>query len=358
MEINMKDKLRSLRQQKNITQETLANYLGITPQSVGKWERGEGFPDITLLPKLAFYFEVSIDELLGVDQIKVQEKIEEYSREAGICMRNGETEKYHELWERAYVEFPNDTSVMTNLMCALNFPNNSKENILRAISLGEKILEKSTESIERQAAVQQLCLAYNNLGDKEKALYYAEMGGDESITKKVLKMIVCDGEDGVRVCQDYIAQLVRFITNAAYYMTEKVTYPPEKAIEVYQSAIDIMKCLYSDGNFGEDYIILSSLYLLIAKKYAEMKDGVRTVRALEECRRYAIVHVTLPEEMDYTTPLVDRLKYQAKKSSKIYKGNACNLRLESLKHSSFDFIREDDGFKKIIADLEKHAEQI
>lgn len=43
MEINLKDTLRRLRQKKNITQETLAAYLGITHQSVGKWERGEGF---------------------------------------------------------------------------------------------------------------------------------------------------------------------------------------------------------------------------------------------------------------------------------------------------------------------------
>lgn len=58
MQINLKDKLRSLRLQKNITQEALANHLGITPQSVGKWERGEGFPDITLLPRIAFYFDI------------------------------------------------------------------------------------------------------------------------------------------------------------------------------------------------------------------------------------------------------------------------------------------------------------
>jgi len=60
MEINLKEKLRTLRQQRNITQEALANHLGITPQSVGKWERGEGFPDITLLPKIAFYFNVNV----------------------------------------------------------------------------------------------------------------------------------------------------------------------------------------------------------------------------------------------------------------------------------------------------------
>ena len=44
MNITMKDTLRALRRQKKVTQEELANHLGITAQSVGKWERGEGFP--------------------------------------------------------------------------------------------------------------------------------------------------------------------------------------------------------------------------------------------------------------------------------------------------------------------------
>lgn len=54
MEINLKEKLRALRQQKNITQEALANHLAITPQSVGKWERGEGFRISLCYPKSRF----------------------------------------------------------------------------------------------------------------------------------------------------------------------------------------------------------------------------------------------------------------------------------------------------------------
>ena len=72
MNITMKDTLRALRRQKKVTQEELANHLGITAQSVGKWERGEGFPDITLLPRIAFYFDITVDELLCVDQVRVE----------------------------------------------------------------------------------------------------------------------------------------------------------------------------------------------------------------------------------------------------------------------------------------------
>jgi transcriptional regulator with XRE-family HTH domain len=57
---------------KNFTQEDLAEHLGITPQSVSKWERGESYPDITLLPALANIFETSIDLLVGMDVIRAK----------------------------------------------------------------------------------------------------------------------------------------------------------------------------------------------------------------------------------------------------------------------------------------------
>jgi transcriptional regulator with XRE-family HTH domain len=84
MEINFKESLKKLRREKNISQETLAKYLCITQQSVGKWERGEGFPDITLLPKIALYFNVSIDDLLNVGQARADEKLKEYEQEASL----------------------------------------------------------------------------------------------------------------------------------------------------------------------------------------------------------------------------------------------------------------------------------
>jgi len=54
-----------LRKQKGITQEELAQVLCVTNQSVSKWEAGICCPDIQLLPELAKYFNVSVDELLG-----------------------------------------------------------------------------------------------------------------------------------------------------------------------------------------------------------------------------------------------------------------------------------------------------
>jgi len=58
----------ALRKKKGITQEELAERLGVTAQAVSKWENEISCPDIQLLPKIAELFDVSIDELMGVSK--------------------------------------------------------------------------------------------------------------------------------------------------------------------------------------------------------------------------------------------------------------------------------------------------
>ena len=59
------DKIKSLRKNKNITQEELSLFLSVSPQAVSKWERNLSAPDISLLPAIAGYFGITIDELLS-----------------------------------------------------------------------------------------------------------------------------------------------------------------------------------------------------------------------------------------------------------------------------------------------------
>ena len=54
------------------TQSELAVLLSVSPQAVSRWENGQAFPDITLLPLLAKYLNVSIDELMGLEASKGQ----------------------------------------------------------------------------------------------------------------------------------------------------------------------------------------------------------------------------------------------------------------------------------------------
>ena len=69
MNIYFADKLKSLRVDKKVSQEKLAQYLNVSFQAVSKWETGNSYPDITLLPDIARFFGVTIDELLCVEKI-------------------------------------------------------------------------------------------------------------------------------------------------------------------------------------------------------------------------------------------------------------------------------------------------
>lgn len=64
-----------LRRERGVTQSELADYLGVSFQSVSKWENGITMPDITLLPKLAEFFKVSVDEILGLKPLRNREYI-------------------------------------------------------------------------------------------------------------------------------------------------------------------------------------------------------------------------------------------------------------------------------------------
>lgn len=72
--------IRQLRQEQDITQEQLADALGITSRAVSQWETDRTAPDISQLPALANFFNVTTDRLLGVDIKRKKEEISEISQ--------------------------------------------------------------------------------------------------------------------------------------------------------------------------------------------------------------------------------------------------------------------------------------
>lgn len=65
--LRLSENIAFMRKKAGITQDELATFLGVTKASVSKWETGQSMPDILLLPELATYFDVSVDELLGYE---------------------------------------------------------------------------------------------------------------------------------------------------------------------------------------------------------------------------------------------------------------------------------------------------
>jgi len=66
---------KELRKEKRLTQEQIAEILGVSPQAVSRWENSATFPDVTLLPQIAGYFDTTVDELLGVVKLCKMQKL-------------------------------------------------------------------------------------------------------------------------------------------------------------------------------------------------------------------------------------------------------------------------------------------
>ena len=67
---NMRLRIAELRRKMHISQQQLAEVVGVSFQTISKWENGNAMPDITYLPVLAEYFEVSVDQLLGISGLQ------------------------------------------------------------------------------------------------------------------------------------------------------------------------------------------------------------------------------------------------------------------------------------------------
>jgi transcriptional regulator with XRE-family HTH domain len=74
-EINIARAIINKRREKGLTQDDLASYIGVSKASVSKWETGQSYPDITFLPQLAAFFNISMDELMGYEPQMSKEDI-------------------------------------------------------------------------------------------------------------------------------------------------------------------------------------------------------------------------------------------------------------------------------------------
>lgn len=86
--LRLNENIANLRKNAGITQDELAAFLGVTKASVSKWENGQSMPDILLLPEIATYFDVSVDELLGYEPQLSKEQIQKLYSELGECFAN------------------------------------------------------------------------------------------------------------------------------------------------------------------------------------------------------------------------------------------------------------------------------
>ena len=157
--------LKKYRVLKNFTQEDIANYLNITPQSVSKWERGESYPDITFLPALSNLLDTSIDLLIGMDTMRAEQTYQDIHRSATDFEREGAYSSAEAVYRNALRVYPNKPDMLLGLAGVLALQGKSPE----AIEYMEKGLPLSSNEKQKATSRAILCFLYLKCGKSEKA---------------------------------------------------------------------------------------------------------------------------------------------------------------------------------------------
>lgn len=144
MKLYIADSIRHLRQSIGLTQEQLAERLGVSYQSVSRWEGGSSYPDIELIPEIAAFFEVTTDVLMGVEKATMEKKLADDKKH----LRNHDFESAEErlaFIEDMHARYPHDADTMIHLIYALSAYPKRLEDMKRLI--GDYMNHPSAEKV-------------------------------------------------------------------------------------------------------------------------------------------------------------------------------------------------------------------
>ena len=162
------ENLKKYRAEKGLTQEEVAEALGVTPQSVSRWERGECCPDVLFLPALANLFETSVDMLIGMDTIRAESAYHAIHQRASEKQREGD-HRAAQIYREALLIYPSRSDMMLGLAGALALDGKAE----MAIEWTEKGLACSSNVKQNATMRAALCFLYLQAGQTDRAYYLA-----------------------------------------------------------------------------------------------------------------------------------------------------------------------------------------
>ena len=325
--------------------KSVADALGVTSQAVSRWEAGGSYPDMNLIPSIANFFGVTIDELFGyhneresrIDALVSQIQTMKWKNN-GRDMNLDETIA---LARNALVEFPGNERLMVCLASVLFTAGYSRygEHHLtdsegydiydtqrhrgyaeweEAITLYEKALHTLEDGEIRRVAEGELIQLYVNMGMYEKSHALAEKAPGIYSTKEYMRICACDGKERV---QAYGRAILGMLHASAVLMVRDVLAAKQnmtvsEKISGIQGAIRLFDAVCTDGNYGEHNRLIArmytllSLYLWLEGKHDEAFEALD--QSLNHFRQFE--ELCAKETPSYTAPLLRQVKVDFSRS--------------------------------------------
>lgn len=359
--IKLSENIKKYRRQKDMTQEQLASILGVSVQAVSRWENASTYPDISLLPAIASYFDVSLDELMGMEAYKDEKEIEKIYEQVKENARDGLISENVALLKDAAKRYPRNYELLSRLVHELTFEYTSdeheKQNLSQALDIIDRILEECTDMQICNSMIGQKIFALRRLGRMEQAIELAEKCPSiwDSYNYKLLN--VYSGEKLKEHCGYTIVQFCTALGTAIIRLSDldfqDSSFNIRDRINVVKKAIEVYELVF-EGNYVYNSREMSQFNRYIAAMEVLEGNFDATLDYLERAAEYAIKFDTLPDKVPYTSVLLKSHSYDKEEVYKNYTWSECAEFHEKLKQERYDSIREDVRFKNIEEKIKKY----
>ena len=252
MNLLIGENIKRIRRERDLTQEEVAAHLGISFQSISKWERGDGYPDITMLPSLANYFEISIDELLGMSEPEKSEKYNKINESWAYNNKNGFHQENVALMREALKTFPNDALLLVQLSTSLEklegTEDEKKKYLRESIAVQEQIIRYCGDCEVRGATLYNICFAYWKIGEYDKALEQANKLPNLYKARENALVYFLTGEEKQKTAREALKPLAWVASHHLTALSQTENNP-----EYLKKAKQIIDILFADED-KDDFI--------------------------------------------------------------------------------------------------------
>ena len=250
-------RIKQLRREKDITQEQLAAYLGITSRAVSQWETDRTAPDIAQLPALCHVFDVSSDVLLGIDIEKNNEEIKKYLTDAAELGYRGKGAERTALLREANRKFPRDYKIMERLADSLvcEYSRKGIREYDEVFALCRRILAECTDSTIRYEAIDTLGTAYGYAGKTDEMVKLAREMPRTHFSYENFMMYRWKGDADFEEFQEYLSFLIYNTAGmielavAQRHDNGEFIYSLEDRIRLWKTEVGFLELLFPDGDY-------------------------------------------------------------------------------------------------------------